>query len=80
MLKTCSSPLKPYTYVSGKNAICIVLHYNKCLYFYICKSMCALCGYSPRQSGILKGASLLGILGCSRNANNCSITGLIIIL
>jgi hypothetical protein len=30
--------------------------------------MCALGGYSPRDNCILRGASLLGFLGCSRNA------------
>jgi hypothetical protein len=42
--------------------------------------MCALRGYNPRENGILKGASLFGILGVFGNANNCLITCSILVL
>jgi hypothetical protein len=35
--------------------------------------MCALCGYNPRENGILRGASLLDIFGGFGNASSCSI-------
>jgi hypothetical protein len=42
--------------------------------------MCALCGYNPRENGILNGVSLLDILGGFGTANNCSIASSILVL
>jgi len=42
--------------------------------------MCALCGYSPRENGIIISVSLLGNLGCFGNASNYSIVSSILVL
>ncbi len=42
--------------------------------------MCALCGYSLGESGILTSASQFGNLGCFGNVNNCSIASSILFL